>query len=395
MNFDFSEEQQLLQDSVGKFLERNYSFETRREIVASRVGYSPLAWEGMASLGLLGVPVPADHGGFGGGGVETMIVMEAMGRHLSVEPYLGTVVMAASCVATVGTQDQRDYLLPLVMDGTMRLACAFGEPGSRYDLAHVETTARQEGGFWIIDGAKSVVMHGAVADLLIVSARTSGATTDREGVSLFFVNPGEDGVNGREYPTYDGMRAAEITFDNVQVSADSLIGVADHGLAVVELTVDRAIAALCAEAVGIMTALNAATLDYLKTRQQFGVPIGRFQSLQHRMVDMLMHTEQARSMALLAAVKVDDPDPAERRRAVSAAKELIGRSGRFVAQQAIQLHGGMGMTDELAVGHYVKRLTAIDTQFGDADWHLDRFATAAATPAEPILSKPRSKWKKI
>ena len=227
------------------------------------------------------------------------------------------------------------------------------------------------------------------------SARTAGGPTDREGVSLFFVNPAEDGVSGREYPTYDGMRAADIGFQDVRVSGDSLIGVAGNGLPVVELTVDRAIAALCAEAVGIMEALHAATLDYLKTRQQFGVPIGRFQALQHRMVDMLMHCEQARSMALLAAVKVDDPNPVERRRAVSAAKELVGRASRAVAQEAIQLHGGMGMTDELIVGHYVKRLTAIDTTFGDADHHLERFALAGSAPAEAILEKPRSRWKQL
>lgn len=395
MDFDFTEEQLMLQDSIEKFLEKNYTFDMRQEIVASRVGYGPTVWEGMAGLGLLGVPVPAADGGFGGGGVETMIVMEALGRHLSVEPYLGTVVMAAGGIAAVGTRDQKDYLLPRIMDGSLRLACAFSEPGSRYDHHIVEATAREEGGFWVIDGAKSVVLHGAVADLLIVSARTSGNAADRDGISLFFVNPGEDGVMGREYPTYDGMRAAEVTFENVHVSADSLIGVAGKGLPVLELMVDRAIAALCAEAVGIMGALNAATLEYAKTRQQFGVPIAAFQVLQHRMVDMLMHHEQARSMALLAAVKVDDPDPVERRRAVSAAKELIGRSGRFIAQQAIQIHGGMGMTDELVVGHYVKRLTAIDTQFGDADYHLERFALASEAPAEPILSKPRSKWKQI
>jgi pimeloyl-CoA dehydrogenase small subunit len=395
MDFEFTEEQRMLQEAIGKFLEKNYTFEMRREIVGSRVGYSPTVWEGMAELGLLGLPVSQDAGGFGGGGVETMIVMEALGRHLSVEPYLGTVVMAASCIATVGTPDQQSYLLPKIMDGSLRLACAFGEPGSRYDLDHVETTARQDGGFWVIDGAKSVVMHGAVADLLIVSARTSGATKDRDGISLFFVNPGEEGVGGREYPTYDGMRAAEITFENVQVSSDSLIGVADKALPVIELVADRAIAGLCAEAVGAMTALNAATLEYLKTRQQFGVPIGRFQALQHRMVDMLMHAEQARSMALLAAVRVDDKNATERRRAVSAAKELIGRAGRVIGQEAIQLHGGMGMTDELAVGHYVKRLAAIDTAFGDSDHHLDRFVAAETTPDEPILAKPRSKWKKI
>lgn len=395
MDFDYTEEQRLLQESIGRFLDRNYAFETRREIIESRIGYSPTAWEGLAGLGLLGVNIPQEYDGFGGGGVETMIVMEALGRALGVEPWLATAVMAARCVATAGTEDQKSYLLPRILDGSMRLACAFGEPGSRHDPAQVETTARLDGGFWVLNGAKSVVVHGAVADLLIVSARTAGGTTDREGVSLFFVNPSEDGVMGREYPTYDGMRAAEISLEDVHVSSDSLIGVADKGLPLVELTIDRAVAALCAEAVGIMDALYRLTLEYLKTRQQFGVPIGRFQALQHRMVDMFMHCEQARSMALLAAVKVDDPDPVERRRAVSAAKELIGRKGREVAQEAIQLHGGIGMTDELIVGHYVKRLTAIGMQYGDADHHRERFVTADQTPVEPILVKPRSRWKKI
>jgi alkylation response protein AidB-like acyl-CoA dehydrogenase len=395
MDFDYTEEQQLLADSVGKFLEKNYTFETRREVIASRLGFSPAAWEGMAGLGLLGVPVPDAYGGFGGGGVETMLVMEALGRHLVVEPYLGTVVMAAGCIAVAGTEEQKRALLPPIMDGSMRMACAFGEAGARYDLHHVETTARQEGGFWIIDGAKSVVVHGAVADLLIVSARTAGGPRDAGGISLFFVNPGEEGVGGREYPTYDGMRAAEITFDGVQVGLDSLIGVVDHGAPILDLVVDRAMAALCAEAVGAMGALNQRTLEYLKTRQQFGVPIGRFQVLQHRMVDMLMHYEQAKSMAMLAAVKVDSPDPVERRRSVAAAKELVGRAGRFVGQQAIQLHGGMGMTDELDVSHYVKRLQAIDTLFGDADHQLDRFWSAGQAAAAPLMERPRRKWKQI
>ena len=395
MDFEYTEEQRLLQESIGRFLDRNYAFETRREIIESRIGYSPTAWEGLAGLGLLGVTIPQEYDGFGGGGVETMIVMEALGRALSVEPYLATAVMAARCIATAGTEDQKSYLLPRILDGSMRLACAFGEPGSRHDPAHVEATARLDGGFWVLNGSKSVVVHGAVADLLIVSARTAGGPTDRDGVSLFFVNPSEDGVMGRDYPTYDGMRAAEITLEDVHVSSDSLIGVADKGLPLIELTIDRAVAAVCAEAVGIMDSLYRLTLDYLKTRQQFGVPIGRFQALQHRMVDMFMNCEQARSMALLAAVKVDDEDPVERRRTVSAAKELIGRKGRDVAQEAIQLHGGIGMTDELIVGHYVKRLTAIGMQYGDADHHRERFVTADQTPVEPILVKPRSRWKKI
>lgn len=395
MDFDFTQEQLLLQDSVRKFLEKNYDFDTRREIVAARQGFGPMAWQGLASLGLLGVNVPESHGGFGGGGVETMIVMEAFGRHLVVEPWVASAVMGTSCIVTAGTDDQRNYLLPLMASGEMKLACAFLEPGGRYDLARVATTARLEGGFWHISGSKAVVAHGAVADLLIVSARTAGQPGDAEGISLFFVNPGEEGVEGREFPLYDGTRAVEASFHDVRVSSDSLIGVQDKGLPLVELVVDRAIAALCAEAVGCMQALMERTTEYLKTRQQFGVPIGRFQALQHRMVDMLVHTEQARSMAMLAALKVDSPDAAQRRKAVSAAKELIGRAGRFVGQQAIQLHGGMGMTEELDVGHFVKRLQAIDTQFGDADWHLDRFVAAEAAAPLPDFSRPRSKWKKL
>ncbi|MCW5623501.1 MAG: acyl-CoA dehydrogenase family protein [Burkholderiales bacterium] len=397
MDFDLTEEQQLLADSVAKFLDKNYSFATRQEIIASRGGYSPLAWEGLAGVGLLGAAIPDAYGGFGGGGVETSLVMEAFGRHLVVEPYLATAVMAARLIATAGTDEQKKYLLPSIADGSMRFACGFHEPGSRYDLGHVETTARQENGMWVLNGVKSVVMHGAVSDLLIVSARTSGKPGDPDGISLFFVNPGEEGVAGREYPTYDGNRAAELIMLNVTITPESLIGNVDKGLPLVELTADRAMAALCAEAVGCMDALNQATLEYLKTRQQFGVPIGRFQVLQHRMVDMLMHHEQAKSMALLAAVKVDSEDAVERRRAVSAAKELIGRSGRFIGQQAVQLHGGMGMTHELAVGHYVKRLAAIDTSFGDSDHQLDQFAAAeSARPVERTqFEKPRSKWKQI
>jgi alkylation response protein AidB-like acyl-CoA dehydrogenase len=392
MDFNYTQEQQMLQDSVEKFLDKNYSFETRREIVAARKGISAPAWEGFAELGLLGVPIPPEYGGFGGNAVDTMIVMEALGRHLVVEPYLSTV--GAGAIVLGGTEAQRRILLPSVVDGSMKLAFAHGEPGSRYALSQVGTTARQEGGFWVINGRKSVVLHGAVADLLIVSARTGGQAGDAHGISLFFVNPTEPGVAGRDYPTYDGMRAVEAEFTNVHVNAESLIGVLDQAYPLIELVVDRGVAALCAEAVGCMGALNAATLEYLKTRQQFGVPIGRFQALQHRMVDMLIHYEQAKSMACLAAVRVDSSDAGERRRAVSAAKELVGRAGRYVGQQAIQLHGGMGMTDELNVGHYFKRLTAIDATFGDGDHHLSRFAAAERT-GEAMPVQPKSRWKQL
>jgi alkylation response protein AidB-like acyl-CoA dehydrogenase len=395
MDFNYSEEQRLLSDSVGKYLDKNYSFEQRREIIASRQGMSPTVWEGLASMGLLGVPIPQEFGGFGGGGVDVALVMEAFGRALLVEPYLPTVILAGSTIALGGSDAQRQILLPRIADGSMKLAFGHTEPGTRHELNRVRTSARQEGGMWVINGEKSVVLHGAVADLLIITARTSGAPDSPQGITLFFVNPGEQGVMGREYPTYDGMRAAEVTFDNVTISPESMIGVLDNGYPLLEMVIDRGIAAVCAEAVGCMGALQAATLEYLKTRQQFGVPIGKFQVLQHRLVDMLMQCEQARSMALLAAVKVDSADATERRRSVSAAKELIGRAGRFVGQQAIQLHGGMGMTEELSVGHYVKRLQAIDTTFGDGDLHLDRFCAADAGEVEEPVRKPAKKWKQL
>ena len=395
MDFNYTEEQQLLKDSVEKFLDKNYSFQQRKEIIASRQGMSPVAWEGFASMGLLGVPIPQEFGGFGGGGVDVMLLMEAFGRALVVEPFLSTVVLAGSAITLGGSDEQRRILLPRIADGSMKFAFAHTEPGTRWELSRVETTARQAGGMWVINGRKSVVLHAAVADLLIVTARTSGAADSAHGITLFFVNPGEQGVMGREYPTYDGMRAAEVTFDNVAINPESVIGVLDNGHPLLDAVIDRGIAALCAEAVGCMDVLHSVTLEYLKTRQQFGVPIGRFQALQHRAVDMLMQCEQARSMALLAAVKVDSPDAAERRRAVSAAKELIGRAARFVGQQAIQLHGGMGMTDELNVGHYFKRLTAIDTTFGNGEMHLDRFCEAQPAQVEEPIRKPAKRWKQL
>ncbi len=395
MDFSYTEEQNLLRDSVERFLEKNYSFEQRRAIAEGRHGMSPVLWEGLASLGLLGLTFSSDYDGYGGSGIETMIVMEAFGRHLVLEPFWPTVVTCASAIHLAGDEEQKKVLLPRIADGSMKFALAHVEPGGRFDLAHVETTAHQEAGQWIINGKKSVVIHGAAADLLIVPARTSGRTTDRAGISLFFVNPAEEGVEGRDYPTYDGMRAAEVGFNNVHIGPESLIGVLDGGYPLLERVVDLAIAALCAEAVGCMDALNAQTLEYLKTRQQFGVPIGKFQALQHRMVDVRMEYEMAKSMAILAAVKVDSADPVERRRAVSAAKERIGRAARFVGQQAIQLHGGMGMTNELPAGHYFKRLTAIDTQFGPSDHHLDQFLSAESVAPVEAPVRLKSRWRKI
>lgn len=395
MDFSLTEEQTLLSDSVERFLEKNYSFEQRRAIVDGREGMSAQVWSEFASLGLLGLLVSPDHDGFGGGGVEAMLVMEALGRYLVVEPYLPTAVTCAGLIQHAGDEPQRRILLPRIADGSMKFALAHAERAARYDLAHVETTAREEGGQWIINGAKTVVVHGALAELLIVSARTRGKATDEEGISLFFVNPAEQGVEGRDYPTFDGMRAAEVSFNNVAIGPESLIGVLDHGFPVLEAAIDRSIAALCAEAVGCMEFLNRQTLEYLKTRQQFGVPIGKFQALQHRMVDVRIEYEMAKSMAILAAVKAHGEDRVERRRAVSAAKERIGRAARFVGQQCIQFHGGMGMTDELPIGHYFKRLTAIDMHFGNGDHHLDQFWQAHRAVTAPMPVRLKSKWKQV
>ena len=377
MDFDFTDEQRLLDESVRRLVKDEYTQEKRKARMALPDGFDRGLWARYAELRLLGLPFAEEHGGFGGSAVETMIVMESFGRGLVLEPYLATVILGGGLVSLAGTAQQKKWVLPKVAEGKLMLAFGHGERQSRYNLADVETRATRDGSRYVLNGAKGVVLHGESADTLIVSARTGGGTREAKGITLFFVNAKEKGVSVRGYPTVDGLRAAEITFDNVTVGAESVLGTPDDAFPVIEHAVDRAIAALSAEAVGIMETLNAVTLDYLKTRKQFGVPIGSFQALQHRMVEMVVEHEQSKSMAILAALSADSAGRAERRRAVSAAKIQIGKSGRFVGQQAIQLHGGIGMTDEYIAGHYFKRLTMIDQTFGDHDYHLDRFAEVA------------------
>ncbi|HZP92935.1 MAG TPA: acyl-CoA dehydrogenase family protein [Burkholderiales bacterium] len=395
MDFLLTEEQQLLKDSVERFLEKNYSFRLRRELVDNRQAMSPQIWEGFASLGLLGVPFAEEYGGFGGGGVEIMLVMEALGRHLAVEPYLATVLLAGSLIDLGAAQWQKKILLPRIVDGSMLLAYAHYEPDSRYSVRHVATRAVADGDGWMLEGRKTLVLHGSVAEKLIVSARTSGEDDDPSGVTLFVVECEDGNLSGQEYPLFDGTRALDVQLKGVRVGRDSMIGTPDGAMPLIERVVDRAVAALCAEAVGAMSALHAMTLEYLKTRQQFGVPIGKFQVLQHRAADMLIHLEQAKSMAVLAAGRIDSPDAVERGRAVAAAKEYIGRAARFVGQQAIQLHGGMGMTDELAAGHYFKRLAAIDILFGDSAYQRARFAQFERDAPVREFAKPRKTWKQV
>lgn len=374
MDFSLTEEQQLLRDSLARFVANEYSFEARRKIVASPKGWSDDVWARFADMGLLGLPFPEDYGGFGGDAIDVMVVMQELGRGIVVEPYVSTVVLGGGLIAAAGSAALKESTLPRVAQGKVLLALAYGEPQSRYDLHDIAVTAKRDGAGYILNGKKSVVLQGGTADKLIVSARTAGGQRDRDGITLFAIDANARGVTVTDYRTIDGLRAADVALESLRIGADAMLGPVDAGFALLERAVDRGVAALCAEAVGTMEALNAATLDYLKTRQQFGQPIGRFQALQHRAVDMLIHCEQAKSMSLRAAVHAATDDPSERRRAVSAAKSLVGRAGRAVAKEAIQMHGGMGVADELPAAHYAKRLTMIDCWLGDSDWHTDRFA---------------------
>jgi alkylation response protein AidB-like acyl-CoA dehydrogenase len=376
MDFSFTEEQTLLQDTLRRFVQKEYTFEKRRAIQRSPEGCSREVWRQLAEMGVLGLPFPEEHGGFGGGAAETLIVMQAIGSGLLVEPYLATVVLGGGLVHALG-DERHKQMLSQIAEGGLRLALAHGEPRSRYSLSLVETRAVRDGGGWKISGRKAVVLHGAQADRLIVSARTGGVAGEEGGISLFILDRAAAGLSVRDSRTIDGLRAAEIELKDVRAGAEALLGPEGGAFAAIDRVSDAGAAALCAEAVGVMEALNAQTLDYLQARQQFGQPIGRFQVLQHRAADMFMHCEQSRSIAMLAAMKAGAADVRERRRAVSAAKAHIGRSGRFISQAAIQSHGGMGVTDELPAAHYAKRLTMIDFWLGDAEHHLERFVRAA------------------
>jgi alkylation response protein AidB-like acyl-CoA dehydrogenase len=376
MDLSWSSEQQQLRDSVERWVAQAYPFETRRKLAASEPGFSRDNWRQFAELGWLGAALPEDVGGIGGSAVETLIVMEAFGRGLVVEPYLATVVLGASLIAEAGSTAQRDTLLGPLVEGALLLGFAYAEPTSRYEPFNVATRAEKRGNGFVLSGHKCVVLNGGEADRLIVSVRDGGAARDSTGISLFLIDPKAKGVRLKSYPTVDGLRAADLWLDQVAVSTEDVVGPIGGALPVIERALDRGIAAVAAEAVGAMAVLHETTLDYLKTRQQFGVPLASFQVLQHRLVDMFIHCEEARSMALKAALEVGGADAAARARALSAVKVQIGKAGRFVGQQAIQLHGGMGMTNEYKVGHYFKRLSTIDTLFGDVDYHLERFSRA-------------------
>ena len=374
MNFEYSDEQKLLSDTLKRFLATGYNFDARAKIMASPAGYSEDVWAALAEMGLLGVPFAEEYGGFGGTTVDMMIVMEAIGEGLLVEPYLATVGLGGRFVARGGTAAQRERILPGLTQGKIKTAFAHTEPGARYEVAHVAMRAKKSGDGWVLDGNKRMVLHGGAAHLLVVSARTAGGDRAERGLSLFLVERGAPGLTLTEYRTIDNLRVADIRFAGVTVGREALIGAEGDGYALAEEVVDYATALVCAEAVGAIKYAHDATLQYLKERRQFGVPIGTFQALQHRMVDILISLEQARSIATLACVKVDTAEAAERKRVVSAAKIKIADAARHVSQEAVQLHGGMGMTEELKISHTFRRLTMIAQAFGDADHHLARFA---------------------
>ena len=369
MDFDLNDEQRLLSESVNRFVTDEYRFEERIKGMRSECGWRQDIWRQMAELGLLGLPFSEEDGGFGGGGVETMLVMDAFGRGLVVEPYLSTVVIAGAALRRAANAAQKEARLPGLIAGEHLMSLAHSEPHAPRHTFTVKTEARSTGAGWMLTGQKIAVLHGDSADEYVVSATTSA------GLSLFLVPTNAPGVSRITQTGYDGNRLAAVSFDAVELMTDALLGPEGQGKALLEAMFDEANAALAAEAVGIMTSTLDLTTEYMKTRVQFGMPIGSFQALQHRAVDMLMHVELSRSMAMLAAMSLAR-DPEERRRNIAAAKVQIGRAGRAIGQQAVQLHGAIGITAEYKVGHAFKRLTAIDALFGDADHHLDSLAEA-------------------
>ena len=374
MDFDLNDEQRMMKESLDRTLADRYGFKQRETYAKTSEGFSRELWATYAELGLLALPFSEDDGGFGGGPQETMIVMESLGTKLALEPYIASIVLAGGLLRHAGSPEQKERYIGALADGSKTASFAHSELGSRYTLSDVSTTATKDGDGWVLNGSKGLVLQGDSADTIIVSARVSGGRADRDGLGLFIISGEAPGVVRHGYETQDGQHAAEITLTNVKVGAGDVLGEPGKAYPVISRVVDEATAAVCAEAVGAMDALTKLTVDYLKTRKQFGVTIGSFQVLQHRAADMLIATEQAKSMTMYATMMAGSDDAAEREKAVSAAKIQVAKSGRTVGQEATQLHGGIGMTMEYEGGHYFKRLTMIASMFGDADYHLRRLA---------------------
>nr|WP_294523449.1 acyl-CoA dehydrogenase family protein [uncultured Rhodopila sp.] len=374
MDFEPSDDQRLLVDSVTRLLRDSYDFTRRKSHMALPEGYSPAVWAQFAELGLLGLPFAEEYGGFGGGAQEVMLVMQAFGRVLVLEPYFSTVVLGGTAVNLAGSAAQKQAILPAIAEGGLKLAFAHSERQARYDVTDVVTTAKRSGGGWVLDGSKTVVSHGEAADKIVVSARTGGERYDEDGITLFLVDAGASGVARRGYVSRDDTRAADISLSNVAVSDADVLGEIGGGLPVIRRVIEAGIAATAGETVGAMEAMNEMTLEYAKTRVQFGQPIGSYQVVQHRLADMFMAQEQGRSMAMLATMSIDNPDDAARSHDIALAKVGVGQAGRYVSQSAVQVHGGIGMTEEYAVGHYFRRCMVIERLFGDPAYYLAKLA---------------------
>jgi len=377
MDFSLSEEQALIAESLQRYVQNEYQFEARQQIASTLEGMDRRNWRKFGELGWLGMMFSEADGGYGGSAVDVMVIMEQVGKGLILEPFLSSLVLAGGLIAKAGSDEQKQRWLAPMIEGELIGCFAFAESGSRYNLNAVSTTAEATSSGFLLNGSKAVVLGAPNADLLVVSARTSGEARDADGISLFVVTPNASGVTLTDYVTVDGGRAAEVTFEHVELRSDALLGSLGAASPIIERVVDEALLAVGAEAVGAMEVLYKSTVEYSKQRKQFGVPIGSFQVLQHRMVDMFMAHEQAKSLMYMAAIRLDEDDAVEAKKAASAFKVQVGKSGRAVGQGAVQIHGGMGMTDELNIGHYFKRLTVIETLFGNTDHHLKRFASTA------------------
>ncbi len=375
MDFSFSSEQKLLQDSASKFALKGYGFDRYQATLKMPNQLDPAAWAQMADFGWLALPLPESAGGLGGSGVDVSLVAEALGAGMVLEPYVAGLVLPGRLIALAGNAAQQERLLAPLAEGKLQLGVAWSEPADRQNLAHCATKASPDGSGYVLSGAKLCVLNAPNAQRLIVSARTAGKPGESKGVSLFDIDPSAAGVKMRAYPLMGGGIAADLLLDQVRVPADALLGAAGDGFEALDAALDHATAASCAQALGAMRTLLDRTSNYLKVRKQFGVPIGSFQVLQHRVVDMFIEIEQCRSMVLMAAVRIDSTDAVERRRAVSAAKAYLGKASKFVAQQAVQLHGGIGVTEELDVGHFFRQLTAFGSLYGDRNRHLERYAS--------------------
>ena len=374
MDFTFNEEQSLIQDQVDQFVQKEYDWETRQSLSNSEIGFGEENWQKFAELGWLGISVSEESGGFGGSAIESMLIMEAFGKGLVVEPFLETIIMSGGLIDDFGSNEQKSSILEPAIAGEMQLALAYAEPQSRFNLSDVVTEAKSDGENFILNGYKAVVMNGPSANKILVSARTSGSQLDENGITIFVVDADAEGLIKTNYKTVDGRRASDLTIENVKVSKNDVIGKVDSGFEVLDSTIDKAILAISAEAVGAMEVLYKTTVEYSKTREQFGTAIGKFQVLQHRMVDMFMEYEQCKSLLYMATMKHEE-GAEDSKKAISGLKYQVGKAGKFIGQQAVQLHGGMGVTDELNVGHYFKRLTTVGTIFGNTDYHLKKYTS--------------------